>query len=206
MLLWPGVFVMGGTPPWHFEMALPSQPNPTSVFVLPPTMINNGELECRFYRRGKCQSSAVVSHPRQGAFHRVCRLSHLSMPFARASLIIIDQGSAKYLPVILLLTIGFLLIFPKYISYDFPDESQSSHRYSSSWLSCSAPLEHSQAATKAGLIFSGVTNCSMSFFSERRFVVSIEWENSHNYLTVARNLAFYQLLGSIPGNVLRFMK
>jgi hypothetical protein len=33
------------------------------------------------------------------------------MPFARASLIIFDHGSAKYLPVILLLTMGFLLIF-----------------------------------------------------------------------------------------------
>ena len=77
-----------------------------------------------------------------------------------------DHGSAKYLPVILLLTIGFLLIFPRYISYDFPDESQSSHRYSSSWLSGSSPLVHPHAATKEGLSFSGVTNCSMSFFSE----------------------------------------
>jgi len=125
------------------------------------------------------------------------------MPFARASLIISDHGSAKYLPVILLLTIGFLLIFPKYTSYDLPDESQSSHRYSSSWLRGSSPLEHSQAATKEGFIFSGVTNCATSFFSnffsERRFIVSIELPNSLSQLRIVSKLAFCQLSLSIPG-------
>lgn len=117
------------------------------------------------------------------------------MPFARASLSISDHDSAKYLPVILLLTIGFLLIFPKYISYDFPEESQSSHRYSNSWLSCSSPVEHAHAATKAGLIFSGVTNCSVSFFSEKGFVVAfiedeirLVWFTKHTKLATVSPL------------------
>jgi hypothetical protein len=54
-----------------------------------------------------------------------------------------------------------------------------------------------------------VTNCATSFFSnfcsERRFVVSIELPISLSQLRIASKLAFYQLMLSIPGDILRFM-
>jgi glucose-6-phosphate-specific signal transduction histidine kinase len=49
-----------------------------------------------------------------------------------------------------------------------------------------------------------VTICSMSLFSERRFVVSIEWAISQGDLKAASKRTFYRLLVSILGNILRF--